>query len=119
MSARATVAAAITTARPTWRVVAHGGVLDGVTGPTCVVVTEAVEPGVTPTFLRTTVSVVVLTGKEDPAKVEPDLEDLLFEVIAILDALDTLAWTRAERVIYDDRFQAYRITLDITLQKEH
>lgn len=118
MTARSMVAAAIATARPTWRVVAHNGVLDGVTGPTCVVVTEDVQPGVTGAFLKNTVAVFVITGKEDPAKAEPDLEDLLYEVLAILDQITTLAWTRAERVLYDNVFQSYRVTLEITTTKE-
>lgn len=117
-AARATVAGAIATARPAWRVVADNRVLDGVTGPTAVVVTEDVEHGVTPAFLLNTVSVFIITNRADPAQVEPDLEVLLFEALDILDEDASLNWTRAERALYDNQFQSYRITLQITTERE-
>lgn len=62
----------------------------------------------------------LLTPRTDPFEVDDELDELLDELLPILDALPTVAWSEAERGTLDsgDGFPGYRVTLTFYTDKE-
>ena len=117
MSARTDLADALRTALPAgWRVIASD-VAGTVGKPTVLVyraeVTHRGEGG-----LRDNTLTVVVVG---PKQIDPDddLDGYLDDVLDVLDATPLpVAWTTAERSVYDDTFPAYKITTTMTTRDE-
>ena len=113
MSARTEVAAHLTQALPSYTVVPFPQDPDRVSGVTVLVWRSQVQRGPVKGARSSDIVVWVLSGHEDPRKAEDALDTALDAVLAALDDLDASSWDTAERGVYADRFNGYRITLPI------
>ncbi len=60
----------------------------------------------------------VVSSVTDPDLVEDALDDRLAEVIEILDGINFLTWSSAERRIHGSNRHAYMISIQLSTQKE-
>lgn len=118
MSARSELAATLRTALPTWQVTGYPTVPDAVTRPTVMVWTQSMVPAeqINRDRLVVTLTLWVLTGRQDPATADDELDARLEDVLAVLHPLKWLAWTDAERGVLAETFHGYQITATAVVQ---
>lgn len=63
-----------------------------------------------------TVDVLLLSPLQDPEKADLELEDAVDDVLDALDNAQPLRWTTSERVVLDEKFNAHRVAVVITMQ---
>lgn len=109
MSVRLEVAAALRTDLPDFLVIGYPRTPDAVTRPTVAVWQTVVRP--VGDRWEVELDLWVLTGQEDPATADDVLDDALDAVIDALTKMPGLTWDQAERLVLDDKYQGYKITL--------
>lgn len=112
MSTRTELVAYLKTATPDYRVLPYFKDLDGPSSLTVMVQTERVEKADTGVWTAFT-SVLVVTGVKDPERAEDTLDVALDRVLRALADYPPSIDADAERVLYGDALQAYRINLQI------
>lgn len=116
MSPRTEVATALSLGLEGFQVIPTIRALDGLNGPAVLVIRETVTN-------RTihddhALAVWVLDPHQDPTQAEDPLDGWLDAVLAVLDAHPNLVWSTAERSLYADTWQGYRITVTVSTSKE-
>lgn len=120
MLVRDQVAAALAASlEPGVRVVPYQRVVDNLTGPLCMVGISSVVPDelLPHERRRYTVTVSVLVATTDPGAADDDVDALLEDVLAAIDADLHLAWSTAERASFSSSpnspatFPGYDVTL--------
>jgi len=117
VSARAALEEALKAGLLGWQVVS-GRQLDVVRKPGAVLlapVKKARVPALGLGWFTETVALWVLTASEGPA-VEDDLDALLLEVLEVLEPLEWATWDEAERLVLEDTFHGYKLTISATVQ---
>lgn len=112
-SARSTVEAVLSSVADT-TVIPYPRAVDSPTGRTAVLAVEAGEPAGT-ACPDTVVTVVayLFTGLTADLAAWDQVDTLLDDVLAAVDAQRACRWTGFESVIYRDAFPAYRLTLEV------
>ena len=89
-----------------------------VTGITLLVAVAKVErnPALPQQCRDWTLDVVVLSPLQDPEQADLELEDAVDDVLDAIDTAQPLRWTTSERVVLDEKFNAHRISVVITMQ---
>jgi len=102
----------------TWPVL--GRLPDNITGITLAVTVANVEhnPQLPMKCRDWTLNVLVLSPLQDPEQADLELEDALDQVLDAVDAAQPLRWTTSERVVLDEKYNAHRISVVITMQPE-
>lgn len=100
----------------TWPIV--GRLPANVTGITLLVVVAKVErnPALPQQCRDWTLDVVVLSALQDPEHADLELEDAVDDVLDAIDSAQPLRWSTSERVVFDEKFNAHRIPVVITMQ---
>ena len=112
MSVRTDVAALLAAGLGSgFRVLAHPRSLDSLGGPTDFVVLDSVErlPAAPEAGLLVTLRINLAVPGEDPSTVDDDLERGLDALIAALESITALRWSRAERVMLESRWHSYQL----------
>lgn len=99
-----------------WRVIPFDST-PTINAPTVVLYRDTVQPGSTFDLLRNTLTLWVLSPKQIGAA--DDLDGLLDTVLAVLDQAAGLTWSLAEFMVYADTYPAFKITLEMTTNKEY
>lgn len=96
-----------------------GRLPDNVTDVTLAVTVARVEhnAALPPQCRDWTLDVFVLSPLQDPGAADLALEDAVDDVLDAVDAAQPLRWTTSERVVLDEKFNAHRIAVVITMQK--
>lgn len=115
MSVRTEVAAFLTERLPDYKVIPYGRVLDGVED--LAVMVEVTRYERQAQFWNATVTVWVVTGHQDPERAESALDDALLETLGALNDFPSVD-VSAERVVIQDSFNAYQITLNVNVTFE-
>jgi hypothetical protein len=114
MSSHALLAGVIRERVPaSWRVIEHERPLDDIDAVTVQIkldeVRRATEWGAGAYWVAWTVTVI--PPHLDPDRADPAVFDALLELVAALDDVEWLRWTRAQKVLEADRY-AFDITVD-------
>jgi hypothetical protein len=104
-----------------WKLIPQQDNFDAITDPVVMLSQTRISPSAQAPLAVHDVEFEV--GIIDPSQVPSIAEDSLdTEVDTLLFALETiptLAWTGAERVVYDQRYQGWKITIVVTTKKEN
>lgn len=113
MSARTELAAALTAALPTYRVLGYAADLDAVARPTVLVWADKIvrRPEWASGLFEFTLMMWVLVGTEDPARADDALDDALEDVLGALQPIGWVQWSGAERGVLRDAFHGWQITV--------
>lgn len=117
MSARNALHAALKAALPAWQIVS-GRQLDSVRKPGAILlapVKKAKVPTLGLGWFTETVDLWVLSPAETAA-VEDDLDALLLDVLEALEPLEWASWDQAERLVLEDTYHGYKLTISATVQ---
>jgi len=89
--------------------------------PTLVMSQRDLEPSpIAPlSYLSITLALIVLSEHTDPVKAEDALDDLLVEVLNIVQSFGNLTWSKATKIVHQERHMGYEITTQATIQLEH
>lgn len=119
MSARAALAAALRELVPAdWQIVAVDRNLDESRRIVLLVSQRIIEPAPNAQGShKATFRVYVIDPHVDPEAAEDALDDAVDELLFLLDAVEFVRWTRAEKVIYQDR-RAYQIDLEAFTERK-
>lgn len=112
---RKILADALKAALPNWQIVSDSRVIDSVRSPGACVAWGHEFKRVTrngKSFLAETVDLYVLGYlTENSTKVEDTLEDELFQVLEVLEPLDSFTWDTITRTTFEDAYPAWKIEL--------
>lgn len=121
MHVRTEIANALEAALPdTWTVLDSAQRVDDIEPDQVIVVvyTAAVRPGPALGLRANEVHLWLLDGQQEAGDVDDALDDNLDVLLAQLDRLPLLEWTDAERLLFLDRFHAYKVTTNVNTSKE-
>lgn len=66
---------------------------------------------------KATFTVTVVTPITTPQRAEDELDALVGDLVNAIDGIDWLSWESARKVIYNDRYLAYDVTVYAVTQK--
>lgn len=95
--------------------------LDGLSGTTLMVRVDQVRPGPVAGTRAYTIVLLLLTALTEPGPADDELDAALEDVLHALDTAPAgagIAWTLADRAVFEDSFPAYQITTTVYTQKE-
>mgnify|MGYP000994328434 CR=1 FL=1 len=118
MSARAALGEALKDGLPGWQIVS-GRQLDSVRKPGAVLlapVKKVKVPALGLHWFTEQVDLWVLTAADKPDVKEDDLDALLLEVLEVLEPLEWASWDEAQRLVLEDTYDAYKLTISATVQ---
>ena len=114
MSARTQVRDALKAQLTGWQIVADPRQLDVVTKPgAAVLATMKMTRPATYEFnyVQNDLVLWVLTATTKPELIEDDLDDLLLAALAVLEGIEGVLWTEAERGVLSETFEGWKVTL--------
>lgn len=118
-SGRALLAQQLRDALPAWQIVSDTRQLDGVRRPGAILLwtqSRRKAPALGLDWFTDEVTLQVLTAADKPDRIEDDLDELLFQVMAALEPLDAFAWDLAERVAVADTWHGWQLTITCIYQ---
>lgn len=103
-----------------WTIVPTQRTLDVFTKPVVMLKQDRIEHAPTAPLAAHLVSFIVTVAdpNSDPAAAEDDLDAEVSELLLALGAIDYLNWTEAQKVLFQDRYLAYDITLQAITRKD-
>lgn len=103
-----------------WRIIDHQDNLDTFTSPVVMLKQQEIEPApAAPAGAHiVTLVVTIADPKTDPGPAEDSLDENVDNLIHALDSIDYLNWTKATKVLFQDRYLAYDINLEVISRKE-
>lgn len=103
-----------------WALVDHDASAGTITKPTVWLKQQRIEPAsATPMgALLVSYVITIATPTTDERGREVELDDQVLELLIILDDEPALAWTSAEKVLVQDRYLGYDITVQLTTLKK-
>lgn len=118
-TARAVVAQAVTAARPGWDVRPYPFTPSQLTSGGCAVSVwrgdlTAHRGELGPVLLEHGLTVHLYAARTEGPEAEDELDGLLDELLMAVQAVEAVAFTRAERMTFDRKFQGWAITLSLT-----
>lgn len=119
MTGRTILAQALATALPGWQILAGARQLDTVRRPGAIVLwstRRTKAPALGLHWFADELMLQVVTAADHPDHIEDDLDQLLAQVMAALEPLDSFAWDNAERVTLGDTHHAWQLTITCLYQ---
>lgn len=92
--------------------------IDGIEGPTVIVMPNEITPGPTMGWDTHELRVRLLTEVTDPAEADDALDVTLPLLLRVIESLDPVVWTNAERGVHADDYHAWTLTVRVPARKE-
>lgn len=120
-TAREQLAAVLAPLLPTdWKLIPYQDSVDTLSDVTVMLKLASVEkhPSAPLGAYLARFTITVVDPSQDPQKAEDRLDDELLALLAALDSLNNSLWSTAEKVLFQDRYLAYDIAMQVVTRKD-
>lgn len=103
-----------------WKIVPHAVALDTISEPVVKLQQVSVQPTASAplSFHTVTIAVIIISPITNADNAEDSVDEMVNELLFALDEIPSLSWTEATKDLYGDSNLAYRVDIEINIEKK-